>query len=610
MKLLKFSSLVVGLLAFVRASQAASIASDNFDYPVGSTLSNVVGGTGWLGPWLGANFGAGPQINEFVITNGYSWSNTSGGYILGSGGAIIDNDGAQNRQSFRQWFDPNTDITSNLGTNIWYSFIATFDAASGSGGSVNLFETLGDVTAGAGVACTGPAGAGQFVVQIRGPSGQGVFSGSTANLVSSQPGTNLVVARVQLAPGPQTGFPLGSDRIDVWLNQTVEPTNNSDLYFTGFAAPRAFPWSSGYLGIRTGGGCQMTIDEVKIGTSFADVVPLTAKSPNPKPASPLLTLEPSGPAGLQFCTSEATATNSNEIVTYYTTNSFGSSVPIECAWVSKTPASYSYTIAQGPKPGPTNFMAYAWLVPSWNGHIQALDNPDAIQLALISDGHGGAKAILGYYVNSGSSVQENLQKLLTTGVICTIPSAPFAGTWTINATSDTGFTVVAPNGASASGNLQSGDEALFASSLRFLLGVSPNGGPNVGNPSLGNYLTVSGLTITNNPDGLVVQGDWTTGQPFLALNPPNFLISANFPSCIYVMPSNSVYRATWNEATGPGVGANLLTANSSVSGGGGWSASLPSSSVLSDGTNVTFITTGNLTNAAEFFRVSIPYSPY
>jgi len=612
MKVTPLSLLAVATLWLAHASQAAPIVYEGWNYPISSTVSNASGGTGiWTNnAWIGANLGGvGPDTTapDFVITNGLSWSNSSGGYILATGGAIFDHDGSPHEE-YRQWFDPSADFIAAYGTNIWFSFIATYDAASGSGGAVNPFETQGDTTAGCGVVCTGPAGGGNFIVQIRDSAhGQGWFSGSAANLTGVN-GTNLVVGRFQLDANTIPTLSAGNDRLDVWLNQTTEPTNDSALYATGMRAYRSYPYSSGYLGIRTGGGCQMTIGEIRIGTAFADVVPATAKSANPKPAPPPLTLLPSGPVGLQFNTSEATPTNSNEIVTYYSTNS-GSPQQIDATWVGKTPAAYSFTVATPPAQGPTNFLAYAWLIPNWNGHIQALDNSDALQLALVSDGQGNAKAVLGYYVGSAGNVQENLQALFTSGVICTIPSAPFAGTWTLKANTDNSFTIVAPNGAQASGTMLSGNESVFAVGTRFFLGVSPNGGSNVGNPSLGNYMTVSALSITNAIDGVVVAADWSTGEPLSAQTPPKFLVAANFPSCIYVMPSNSVYRATWANASGPGIGVNLLTTTNVLGGVGSWPTALPSSSVLSDGTNVTFITGDYLTTPAGFFRVSIPYTP-
>ncbi|MBI3853646.1 MAG: hypothetical protein HY298_25660 [Verrucomicrobia bacterium] len=631
-KFVKLSLIVSGFLSLVCTCPAAQIAFEDFNYSISSTLSNQNGGTGWLSPWLGANIGGGGnEANEldFVITNGYSWSNSTGGYIVGTGGAIFDHDSSPHGE-FRQWFSPGTALGfgTTYGTNIWFSFIATYDVASGSGCAVLPFEALGDSLTGFGVTCLGPAGGGDFQVQLRvGAFGQapgpllGTQASDLRNLAACRPGTNLVVGRFQLDPtGPGGAAPpfTGNDRLDVWLNPNAEPTTGSQLWYSGFYAYRDATVSSGYTGIRTGGGGQMTIDEFRIGTNYSDVIPSTANSPAQIPSPPLLSIENAGPAGVQFNLSEGTPTNSNEIVTYYTTNSGGAPVAIDATWVGKTPASYSFTIAKPPANGPTNFTAYTWLIPNPNGHIQALDNPNAVQLAIISDGQGGAKAVLGYFVNSGGTLYDNINTIFTTGVIATLSNAPFAGTWTLRANSDTSFTIIAPNNVQASGSLQSGDEGNFASSVSFFLGVNPNGGPNVGNPALGYYMTVSGVIITNNSGvtinpswgpGVVVQSDFGTGAPFSAQNPPNWSVLANFPSCIYVMPSNSLYRATWGNACGTSSGANSLTTTNALGGSGAWTTVVPTTSLLSDSTNIAFITTKYTTNSAAYFRVSVPYVP-
>ena len=91
--------------------------------------------------WLGPIYGGADFTNKAA---GLSFTNDTGGYIAGVGGAIFDNDGANSRQDYRQWFDPTTDITATYGTNIWFSFLATYDAASGSGGGFNVLESAGD----------------------------------------------------------------------------------------------------------------------------------------------------------------------------------------------------------------------------------------------------------------------------------------------------------------------------------------------------------------------------------------------------------------------------------------------------------------------------------
>src|SRR5437773_3857896 len=95
MKVTKLSLFLIGALSVLCTCQAAQIAYEGFDYPIGSTLSNQTGGTGWMAPWLGANLGGGganPAEVDFVITNGLNWSNSNGGYIVGNGGAIFVHD--------------------------------------------------------------------------------------------------------------------------------------------------------------------------------------------------------------------------------------------------------------------------------------------------------------------------------------------------------------------------------------------------------------------------------------------------------------------------------------------------------------------------------------
>lgn len=634
MKTIKLSLLAAGTMWLAGTASAAPLVYEDFNYSLGTVLANVNGGTGWLEPWTGANYGAGPNSGqqEFVVTNGLSWTNSAGGYVAGNGGAIYDHDGSAHG-SFRKWFNPglaDTDFTNTYGSTIWFSFIATYDTASGSGCQFNPFQIISDNINGFGVSVLGPAGNGDLQVKIRlGLFGDapavGTFGmqGSAQQVLSAcQPGTNLIVGRFTLGGGPGGAVPpyTGDDRLDVWLNPNSDPgTNSGPMWYGGFYANKNVANSQGRLGVRTGGSAAMTIDEVRIGTNFWDVVPMTANSPAQIPAPPQLTMEGAGTRGVEFNLAEATPTNSNSIVTYFTTNAAGSPVSIDATWVGKTPAAYTFTIAKPPAPGPTNFMAFAWLIPLPNGHIQALDNPNALQLAIISDGQGGARARLGYFVGSGGNLNENINTIFTTGEIAVIPSASFAGTWTLLATSDTAFTIIAPNGASASGALQSGDEGAFGSSVSFYVGVSPNGAPNGGSPALGYHMTVSSVNVTNssgvtiNPawgPGGVVQSDFSNyGSSFTALNPPNWQILANINTCIFVMPASSVYRAEWGNACGTSAGANVLTRSTSLTSGSPWGATVPTTTLLSDSTNVAFITASHLSDPSTFFRVRVPYTP-
>jgi hypothetical protein len=189
------------------------------------------------------------------------------------------------------------------------------------------------------------------------------------------------------------------------------------------------------------------------------------------------------------------------------------------------------------------------------------------------------------------------------GFLCGITNAPFTGTWTITLTNDTDFMLTAPNGTRAQGSMQSSDTSSFGSQVEFSLGVNPNGAQNVGQ-----FLTVSSvqIAITNSNFTNTIASDFTTGA---ALDSTTWSILADDPPSIFVMPSDTVYRVAWRNAVGAGVGANSLEYTNTLGGSGNWSA-VPPGALLGDGTNVVCVTRNYATNAAGYFRIRIPYSPY
>lgn len=602
----RLSLLTLAILSLVSTGRTSPIAYENFSYPLGSTLPNQNGGTGWMGSWIGPNLGGttGGSDQAFALTNGLSWTNGPG-YVAGLGDSIFDaDDGGPNHDighgDARQWFDPSNPLLpfdTVYGTNIWFSFLARYDVVSTSGGIVAPFEDSFQAFSGVGVTLKGGSGALQVYIRQHGAE----MSTNTVNyLQASGTLTNvaLVVGRFRLGPVvPNPLFDPGNDRLDVWLNQTREPTNDSPLFMAGFSALRAAPYSQGYLGVRSGGNCRMTIDELKIGTTFADVVPPSAASANPRPASPFLSLQKSGPAGLQINAAAGTSNHFNQIV---------SAPAFECSWVGSAtpdyPATYSFTITNAPAPGATNFLAYVWLIANPNGFVSAeISNPDVVRLRLQSDGQGAAFATLGYKVNSTNDTS----MFSGSGFLCGITNAPFVGTWTLTLTNDTDFTLTAPNGASARGSMQSAaDTNSFASGVQFFLGVNPNGQPNIGR-----FITVSsiriGITNANSATTNTITSDFTTGAP---LDSSTWNILADDPASILIVPQESVYRAEWRNAVGAGVGQNSLQITNTLTGSAAWTA-LPQGALLGDGTNIVFISRQFATNTASFFRVQIPYSP-
>ena len=591
------------LLSLTPSAYASLFVYEGFDYPVGSTLPGQNGGTGWSNAWIGPNLGGAAMGSDlpFGITNGLSWTNGAG-YITGIGASIFDADDGSSTHSIghgdaRQWFDPNNPtmpFESVFGTNIWFSCLVTYDVDSTSGGIVVPFGDSFQPLSGIGISCKGSGGALQVYIREHGVE----MSTNTVNyLQSSGSRTNpaLVVGRFQL--GPPVVNPLvmaGSDRLDVWLNQSREPTNNSALFMTDFTAFRTAPYSQGDLYVRTGGNCEMKIDEIKIGSSFTNVVPATAISTNPRPASPILSLALAGPMGLQFNAAAGTTNHYNEIVSNPTN---------ECSWVGSTsdsPAIYSFSITNPPARGATNFTAYAWLIASPNGFISAeLSNPNVVRLGLQADGNGGALALLGYKAND----PYDTSAFFGSGFLCGLTNVPFAGTWTMTLTNDTDFTLIAPNGARTQGSMQSGDSSSFGSQVEFFLGVNPNGAQDVGK-----FLTLSSIqiAITNSNVTNFISSDFTTGAP---LDGATWSILADDPASIFVMPSNSMFRVTWRNAVGAGVGPNSLLYTDLLGSSNSWST-VPPGALLGDGTNLVFVARSYATNSAGFFRVNIPYSPY
>jgi hypothetical protein len=576
---------------------------EGFNYAVGTNLPGQTGGSGWLGAWLGPNLGgaSGGSDMPFVVTNGLSWTN-SPGYVNGVGGSIFDEDDGGSNHSVghgdaRQWFDPTDPLKpfdSVYGTNIWFSCLVRYDVVSTSGGIVVPFEDSFMAFSGVGVSLKGGPGGLQVYIRQHGVE----MSTNTVNYLQAPGGlTNvgLVVGRFRL--GPVVANPIlqpGNDRLDVWLNQTREPNNDSPLYMAGFSALRAAPYSQGYLVVRTGGWCQMVVDEIKIGTNFSDVVPASAASPNPKPVPPLLALERAGPMGLQFNAGAGTTNQYNEITT----------LPgFECSWVgsasTSSPAIYSFTVANSPASGSTNFTAYAWLIASPNGFISAeISNPNVVRLGIEHMGNGTAIATLGYKAND----PDDVAMFSGAGFLCGLSNTPFAGQWTISLSNDTDFTLTAPNGATATGSMQSGDTGSFSSQVEFFLGATPRVGPNIGR-----FTTVSSafISITSTNGTNIISSDFTGGAP---LDSGTWTILADDPASVIVMPAESVYRASWDNAVGSGVGPNSLIYTSTLGGSGNWIA-LPPGAVLGDGTNVVFVTRSYTTNGDGFLRVSIPYTP-
>lgn len=335
----------------------------------------------------------------------------------------------------------------------------------------------------------------------------------------------------------------------------------------------------------------VTFEEIWTGTIVA-----IARTPGDAPPAPRVTLTPAGPAGLQFNTGGGTASHFNGITT----------APwVECGWIgaasTEAPATFSFTVAAPPAPQAKGFLCYLWLVAnpiSYNtAAYSGQANPNVVRLNLEADGSGGVTATLGYRANA----PDDDISFSTTGFICGITNAPFAGEWSLRMNSDTDLILTAPDGAQANGKMAEADAPLFREKVRLYLGVNPNGAAN-----LGQSLTLSGARIqVPNSAKTSLNGVFDTGAKL----DKNWTILAADPASLITVPAQSVYRAEWMETCPMGPGVNFLERSENVARAADWIPVAPLSRVLANGLNVTFLTEAETAGISAFFRVVVPGAP-
>lgn len=245
------------------SSRGQTIVYDGFSYTGGSSLTGQSGGTGWLAAWSAAPGG----IGSFTVGTGLSYPN-----LTNVGNAIQDADGS-NHANTRQWFNYNNTFTN--GTTIWFSFLAKYNVDSTSDilvlpfGQTNSNQNGYGATVDSKVAANDSVGGSVPRVFIRANS-------STYGVGNSTSGYGLTGAAAMGTPILVVGrFVLSTntngDTLDVWVNQTCAPTNNSLLRLTNFTAFRTPGTSAGQLLIYSGYTSQSSVDELTLGYTYADV---------------------------------------------------------------------------------------------------------------------------------------------------------------------------------------------------------------------------------------------------------------------------------------------------------------------------------------------------
>jgi hypothetical protein len=273
--------ILIALTGIAQTAKAQVLASEDFNYTVGSAIGGANGGTGWSGGW--AVIGGTVQT---VLAD--SIKNFRTGVATGTMLNVVTPTTGANVRMERNLATP---ITDDGGT-YWFGFDANY-VSSVSGGSVNA---VGLVTTSATVA-TGPTGQLVLIGKQGVPSGNFIGIGSPT---SSGP-PSIFVSQKKKAPGiywivTKIKFSGNSaaDTVYMFLNPdpAVQPLNSqADAVYTvvstggaSTAAPNGL--NNGFTGIYIKADVSVAVinalyDNLILGRNYTDVIP-TGVNPLPK----------------------------------------------------------------------------------------------------------------------------------------------------------------------------------------------------------------------------------------------------------------------------------------------------------------------------------------
>jgi hypothetical protein len=242
-------------------ARAGLIAADSFNYQPGSTLLGQNGGTGFSGPWAAGGFNATFSSNYLVGSSSLADGNltTSGGHVATSATSAI------------------AGITRALSTQL------------GAAGTTDYVSIL--------LRPDGPLTGGTFNnyfgLYLNSSTGNDVFFGKPGNGpitdydVESRGGTLQADSGVAAVTGQtvllvlRADFAAGIDKFTLYVNPTpggTEPLSGTVKQDTDIANV------SGLTLYSTGA---FSADEIRVGTTYADVVPISPAAV-PEPASIVL----------------------------------------------------------------------------------------------------------------------------------------------------------------------------------------------------------------------------------------------------------------------------------------------------------------------------------
>jgi hypothetical protein len=254
MKGRRYACLLLALLAWAATdARAALVAAETFNYPPQQPLVGEAGGTGFAGGWTTGGFNA--TVDTYVTATGslgYGGLTTSGGHAATAATAAING-------VARSFASP----LGAAGTTDYFSVLLRPDGAV-TGGTFNNF----------------------FGLYLSSSLGNDVYFGKPGNGpitdydVESRGGTNQHDAGIGAVTGRavllalRADFTAGVDKFTLYVDPTpggAEPTTGTVKQDVDAASV------TGLTLYATGA---FSVDEIRVGTTFADVVPV----PEPGPA--------------------------------------------------------------------------------------------------------------------------------------------------------------------------------------------------------------------------------------------------------------------------------------------------------------------------------------
>lgn len=260
-----------------------ALVYEPFDYPAGTGTSgltnNADGGTGWLDPgWVMVANSPAPWNSGVTVgfaTNPPSVINPGLTYpgLLAAGNAVNFPGTGTAAGAYRKWDLASSGLFSATGNSVWFSFLYS------SNGAVNtcIVDMLqahaqGDLQRGTGIFITNNTAAGlqQIAPRIQNAPGGNTYNEGSAYLTLPG-GTALIVGRITYNGGTTANL---IDTLTVWVNPALGsvPSDGSGLTYSG-TLTMSGAHQNGYVVFRASTTFNGNLDELRIGTNYASVVP-------------------------------------------------------------------------------------------------------------------------------------------------------------------------------------------------------------------------------------------------------------------------------------------------------------------------------------------------